>query len=110
MKTIEFVDGRRLVVEVEDDVDVSIEAVGEANLPEGAEPVAAGSPMRRAAARLEEEIRGLGAIAQAAIDQAQPAELEIQAHVRFGGTVNVVPFIAAGRGDAGLRLSLKWKR
>ena len=108
LKAIEFEDGRRLVVEAED-VEVSIDTVGASNLPEDAEPVAAGNPMRRAAARLEEQIDGLGAIARAVIHRAHPSELEIQALVRFRGTVDVVPFIATGRGDAGLRLTLKWK-
>jgi hypothetical protein len=116
VRVIEFDDGARLIVEVEDHVGSTPAAVAEMldlagatrALPKGAEPVTKTKSVSKAAALLESQISGLAALARSAVASARPSEIEIQAHLKFTGGIEAIPFLASAGGEGGLKLTLKW--
>lgn len=118
LQIIELPGGYKLVVETEgtedlipDDVLQSLPPNGSDNTrPDGAEPVSARSHIRNAGILLHDQISALGALAEKAIESVRSDEVVISAHIKFGGDLNIIPFIAKGSGEGGLQLTMKWKR
>jgi len=120
LRTIEVASGHILVVETEAiDEQQQIEIFRQverkhpglrSSLPLGAEPVTAAESALRAAAILEDQIHSLGAIAQQVLEKTAPEEVALEAHIKFAGDVNVIPFLVSTKGEGGLKLTVKWKR
>ena len=117
LRVMELADGARLIVETEDgDVDDSKTLVESLkfqsatdDLPDEAETVSVSMSMRKAAGLLERQIAALGVVARAAVNSVGASEIEIQAHFKFLGGVEPIPFVAAVKGEGGVKLTLRWK-
>ena len=115
LRVLEFDDGARLIVEA-DDNDAFCFAHGEAldhrlsrdQLPDGVEAISAASSIRKAGTLLEEQIAGLAALARTAAKSIRPSQIQIEAHVKFAGGAEVIPFLVSAKGEGGLKLTLTW--
>lgn len=116
VRAVEISLGEYLLVEVENSVSLPSALVvrksreSSGNLPPDAREVAAADKIDDASALLSKQIEGLGALAREAIAKASPTEIAIEAHLKFSGGVNVIPFFANASGEGGLKLTLKWTK
>lgn len=78
-------------------------------LPKDAQHVSASSRLNDGAQLLYKQIEGLGALASHTIAAIAPAEVEIEAYIKFAGDVDIIPFLASAKGEGGLKLTLTWK-
>ncbi len=111
-------DGSPIVVEVEPLEGESDVELGHAlqnssdrtHLPPGTEPVGARDSLDRASVLLERQVQGLGALAQQAIAACAPSEFTLEAHIKFAGDAEVIPFLVSAQGEGGLKITMCWKK
>ena len=115
IKIIQLANGESLYVEVDDDREqfpIASEEGSGNDLPKGSRNTAAGGLERSAAAAadmLKSQIRSLATLSLSAIEDLKPSEVHIEAHIKFAGDVNLIPFIASANGEGGIKISLTWR-
>lgn len=116
LKVIQMDNGSRLIVETapgseivsEEVKSVLTETVSNLGKRQGSEEVSAASKVSKASRLLSEQVSGLAELARTAIDDAAPQEVELEAHIKFGGGVDIIPFLAEANAEGGIKLTLKW--
>ena len=114
LRVLQFDDGARLIVEADDNDALSFghdemdQRLYFDQLPDGAEPISTASSIRKAGILLEQQIAGLAALARTAARTIRPSQIQIEAHVKFAGGAEVIPFLVSAKGEGGLKLTLTW--
>lgn len=106
IQQINFGEGHKLTVETIGGEDLASLIDADGGLPEGARQVAKAAD---AASMLRSQLRAIGRLAASAVEEIQPDEIEVEAHIKFAGDVRVVPFIASTTGEGGLRVKATWR-
>ena len=115
LRVLELPDGGQLIVETEDDAgEPPFEIAQTLEMPDpdrrtGAIPTSKGERIAMAGKVLQGQVNALAGLARNAVTYGGPDEVTVEAHVKFSGGVDFIPFIAKTGGEGGLKLTMKWK-
>lgn len=103
--------GRVIYVEMEQThVPVSDGNLLPSDLPEGAEPTAAGDKIIDALKALRENIQVMAEMVQESLRAHQPEEWSVEINIGFKGKTSPIPVILSGETQGGIKVTAKWKR
>lgn len=115
LRVLDFPGGDQLIVETEDDTgELSSEiaqmlGTADPDRRKGAIPASKGEGIAVAGKVLQGQVNALTGLARNAMANGGPAEVTVEAQIKFSGGVDFIPFIAKAGGEGGLKLTMKWK-
>jgi hypothetical protein len=90
------------------DTGVAERIYEDGSLPDGTRLTRSGDGVGMAGELLKAQLTTLAKLATESLKELGPKELQIEAHIKFEGEVKIIPFIAAAKGDGGLKVTMKW--
>ncbi|GAB5512209.1 MAG: hypothetical protein Rhims3KO_36100 [Hyphomicrobiales bacterium] len=119
LKRVQVSEGHSLIVEVDPSADsgsrdfiaeFAARDASRGDLPPDATPVSARSKLSDAAILLQSQMDSLAHLATSIIESAGPEEVSLEAHIKFAGDTQIVPFLVSAKGEGGLKVTVTWKR
>jgi hypothetical protein len=114
LKTLDVGDGKVIYVEVEFEQIPLVSGTRDNNkptdLPSGGEATGFAEKAENALAALTRSVQAVAAQVHAGIADSPATEWSIELKFGFAGESNVIPFIMSGKGDAALKVNVKWAR
>lgn len=108
--TVETTSGRTVYVEVDESKGFADSDSSDTNPIKRKGGVGNQSP-KELREKILDQIEGIAELVDGIADRMaskSPTEITIETTIKFGGKVNVVPFIAASSAEGGLKVALKW--